>query len=400
MVEWFLDKDNRELLTWLGGGAVTVIGGGWTWYNAQKDTSSTPPTPPQSATASHSGIAFNISGDGHHTVNITQTADHTEVLAMLTQLIAKEHTHDTHQQLQRENQQLKEQMEQLSQQLARATANHNADAIQAVEGLNHGNLTPTAEYLRAIAQKARSEGVQKNAQAAQAMRQLASISTTTEALNALQRACDYEPDNALNWNLLGDMHLQAGNVARAEQAYRTMLRLAQTATHSHPKDLDAQRDLSVSYNKIGNIQKAQGNLTGALASYRADHAIAQTLAQKDKENSQAQRDLSVSYSNIGDIQQAQGDVSGALGYFYQALAIVERLTQLDESNVQWQQDVAEYLLDISNTKRAQGDQHEAKTSLKRAEAILDKLVREGKLSANRKIWEQDLRTKLEKAQSY
>ncbi len=46
MVEWFLDKDNRELLTWLGGGAVTVIGGGWTCYNAQKDTSSTPATPP------------------------------------------------------------------------------------------------------------------------------------------------------------------------------------------------------------------------------------------------------------------------------------------------------------------------------------------------------------------
>jgi tetratricopeptide (TPR) repeat protein len=249
------------------------------------------------------------------------------------------------------------------------------------------------------------------------MRQLASISTTTEALDALQSACDYEPNNALNWWLLGDMHLQAGNIARAEQAYRTMLQLAQTATHADPKDLDAQRDLSVSYNKIGdiqqaqrdlsisynkigNIQQAQGDLTGALASYRAGLAIRQPLAQKDKGNSQAQRDLSVSYERIGDIQQAQGNLSGALDYFYQGLAIMERLTKLDESHVQWQQDVAEYLLDISNTKRAQGDQHEAKTSLKRAEAILDKLVREGKLSANRKIWDQDLRTKLEKAQSY
>jgi tetratricopeptide (TPR) repeat protein len=374
----------------------------------------------QTVSASKGGSAFAINGN-NNTIDLSPqalkqlTKENSKILALLTTLNAKQqHPSEREnpliqenqqlktqrEQLAQENQQLKAQREQLAQQLALATANLNPAATQAVQGLEHGNLQPTAKYLRAIAQKARSEGVQKNAQAAQAMRQLASISTTTEALDALQSACDYEPNNALNWSLLGDMHLQAGNIARAEQAYRTMLQLTQTATHADPKDLDAQRDLSVSYNKIGDIQKAQGDLTWALASYRAGLAIAQTLAQKDKENSQAQRDLSVSYERIGDIQQAQGDLSGALDYFYQGLAIMERLTKLDESHVQWQQDVAEYLLDISNTKRAQGDQHEAKTSLKRAEAILDKLVREGKLSANRKIWDQDLRTKLEKAQSY
>ncbi len=282
--------------------------------------------------------------------------------------------------LAQENQQLKAQMRQLSQQLARATANHDTAAIQAVRGLNQGNLSPTADYLRAIAQKARSEGIHKNAQAAEAMRQLASISTTAEALKALQSACDYEPDNALNWNLLGDMHLQAGDVARAEGAYTQLLQLAQTATRSHPNDLNAQRDLSVSYNKIGNIQQTQGDLKGALASYQATHAILKTLAQKDTGNNEAQRDLSVSYNNIGTIQQAQGDLKGALASYRASLAIRQSLAQKDTGNVQGQTDLV-----ISYWKLAHVSQgNESKGFLRQGLAILEQLARENRLDADQK----------------
>ena len=285
----------------------------------------------QEASASHGGTAINQIGN-NNTVNLNPKAlqqlgkNDIKIIAMLENLTQRQNSSEQEQQLRNQNQQLKEQMKQLSQQLARATANHNADAIQAVEGLHHGNLTPTADYLRAIAQKARSEGIAKNAQAAQAaqaMRQLASISTTLEAVKALQSACDYEPDNTLNWKLLGNMHLQAGNVARAKGAYTQMLRLAQTATRSHPNDLHAQRDLSVSYEKIGEIQHVQGDLKGALASYQATHAILKTLAKKDAGNVQGQTDLVVSYWKLAHVSQG----NESKGFLRQGLAILEQLAR-------------------------------------------------------------------------
>jgi len=288
----------------------------------------------KTVSATKGGIAVVIDGDNNK-VDLSPTAlkqltkESKKILALLTALNAKQHPpSERENHLAQENQQLKAQMKQLAQQLALSTVNPNPAARKAVQGLGHGDLKPTADYLRAIAQKSQNTGMKKNPKAAQAMRQLASISTTTEALNALQRACDYEPDNTLNWWLLGNMHLHAGNVARAEQAYRTMLRLTQTATHSHPKDLDAQRNLSVSYNKIGEIQQAQGDVSGALASYRAYHAIAQTLAQKDKGNVQGQTDLVASYWKLANVSQG----NESKGFLRQGLAILEQLARKNQLN--------------------------------------------------------------------
>ncbi len=181
----------------------------------------------------------------------------------------------------------------------------------------------SADYLRAIAQKARSEGIHKNAQAAEAMRQLASISTTAEAVKALKSACDYEPDNTLNWSLLGDMRLQAGDVARAETAYQSAMRLAKADVKIHPNNLHALRTLSIEYNDIGDIQEAQGDLSGALASYCASLAIRQPIAQKDTGNVQAQTDLALSYGKLGAITQG----NESKGFLRQGLAILEQLAR-------------------------------------------------------------------------
>ncbi len=241
----------------------------------------------------------------------------------------------------------------------------------------------TLMFLFAVASVALAEGMQQNAKTPQAMRQLATISTTKEAIEALRNACTYEPDNTRNWWLLGDVYLQGGNIAEAEGAYTQMHILARTAAQSNPDDLDAQRVLSVSYEKIGDIQKAKWAFTGALTSYHQSLNIIKLLAQKDPSNVLWQHHISVSYNNIGDIQEFKGDLAGALASYQAAHAISQTLAQKDKGNAQAQTALALSYGKLSDVTEGV----ESKAFLQNGKDILERLNRENRLTAEQKeLW--------------
>ncbi len=268
--------------------------------------------------------------------------------------------------------QLQAQMAALAARLNSDSQAHNPAAEQARSALADGNLAPTVDYLRKIEQTEAAQGATSLARAAEAARERAAISTTADALLALQKACEYEPENVVNWDLLGDMQMQAGNLTQAEIAYRRMLQLTEALS---PKGPDEQHDLSVSYGKIGIIQQDQGDLPGALTTFQRAQAIDLKLTQLDAANSEWQRTLSISHERIGDVLQAQGDFSRARTSFRKCLSIRKKLTRLDPDNSQWQSDLSVSYERIGDIQKAQGDLPGALVSFRNSLTIAEKLAR-------------------------
>lgn len=277
---------------------------------------------------------------------------------------------------------MQEENQLLKQQLALLAAHLNIDpqAATARQALAAGNLQPTADYLQQAEQAAQAE-IHKTAQenaaarqtAAENARQLAAISDTLTALAALQRATEYEPGNVLNWGLLGDMQMQAGDLAAAEKTFLVAFEITERADTQSDGHL---RNLSISYNKIGTIRQAQGDLAAALAAFHKDLEIIEKLARQDPVNSQWQIDLSRSYSKIGEIQQAQYDLPGALASCRKSLEITEKLVQQAPANSEWQRDLTISYERIGEIQQTQGDLPSALASHCKGLDIREKLAQQ------------------------
>ena len=212
------------------------------------------------------------------------------------------------------NKKIQEQQEELEKLRAQATLrviNNAQSPTASVEDKNirdafaKGDTRPLENALREQAAVLAKQGHDQLANAAQRERELAALvidRSVVDAVAALKRAANHEPDNALNWVLLGDAEIITGNLPGALQAYQKGLEIAQRLATRDPDNTEWQRDLSISHNKIGDIRVSQGDLPGALQAYQKNLEIAQRLATRDPDNTQWQRDLSVSHDKIGNIR--------------------------------------------------------------------------------------------------
>jgi tetratricopeptide (TPR) repeat protein len=123
-------------------------------------------------------------------------------------------------------------------------------------------------------------------------------------------------------------------------AYRNLGAIAGLADPKLPGNAGWQRDLSVSYDKVGGVQEAQGNLAGALKSYSDSLAIADRLAKADPGNAGWQRDLATSFGKLAAVHRQSGDRGKARDFLRQGQAIMARLTKLSPENATWKQDLA------------------------------------------------------------
>jgi phage tail protein X len=89
-----------------------------------------------------------------------------------------------------------------------------------------------------------------------------------------------------------------GRKARHEASLAVLERLAA----ANPGSAEAQRDLSVSLNKLGDVLVQAGDLAAARERYQASLAVAERLAAANPGSAEAQRDLWVSLWKLASLE--------------------------------------------------------------------------------------------------
>jgi tetratricopeptide (TPR) repeat protein len=115
-----------------------------------------------------------------------------------------------------------------------------------------------------------------------------------EAIDIAARAIKTKPNDAWNYGVLGDAHIELGEYDQAFDAFDTMAR--------HRPDAAA-------YARISYAQELQGNLRGAIASMTM---AAEATGAQDPES------LAWHYAQIGNLLLQTGDIDGAEREFARA----------------------------------------------------------------------------------
>ncbi len=192
---------------------------------------------------------------------------------------------------------------------------------------------------------------------------------------------------------LGDIRVQRGDLAGALKSFRDGLAIAERLAQADPGNAGWQLDLGISNERIGNVQMAQGDLAAALKSYKARQDIISRLAQADPGNAGWQRDLSVSYNKIGDVLKVQGNLPEALQSFRASHDIISRLAQSDPGNAGWQRDLSVSFERVGDVLKARGNLPEALKSFRDGLAIISRLAQSDPGNAG---WQRDLSVSYEK----
>lgn len=302
------------------------------------------------------------------------------------------------------------------------------DASLALQGLQQGDLVFTLSYLRDLA----IEPGMTTAESVTLLREQAAISPLPDAMKLLREVVQRQPDELLNWHLLGDVARAAGDFDVAEEAYRECLQRRQNAVVSDedevrdsslllesvgdmrqargalpsalesyqqavavverllrtaPSNVEWQHDLSVLQEKIGDMNQTQGNLPAALQAYRLDMAVAEQLSLQVRDNLQWQRDWAVSSEKMGEIQQAQGDIGGALQSYQRSLEILEHLVAQSPEQTQWLRDLSVIYDRIGAIQNNQGSLASAQAAYQKSLAIRENLVAQ---SPENLAWQREL----------
>lgn len=200
----------------------------------------------------------------------------------------------------------------------------------------------------------------------------ASLMTTDEVLQSLQGADLGESRNLLAAvSGLGDVEVQAGNLAAARHLFQRVLDLSERLASSNPHDIQALRDLSISLVKLGDIAV---HLSTARDMFQRSLDVSEQLASADPNSDRAKRDLSVSLDKLGDIEIQAGNISAARALFQRSLDICEQLASTDPHSTQAQRDIAVSLNALGNLEVQTGNLPAARSLFQRSLNLLDQLA--------------------------
>jgi tetratricopeptide (TPR) repeat protein len=422
---------NREILSWLGGGAAVVIASIWTGFTYLHDDRK--PGSPSTTVVNPSGSIIAPAAVFNGTVNVgvdqKQIDDKIdEVKKLVQQLLTVS---------QAQASPGREQAVSTAVENIANGAAGDARLQQALDLLKAQKVEDAARLLRVIADDKTAQIRQDQARlkadsldAAAAYRNLGAIAGLADpksARDAYGRALEFDPDDreALYWH--GWLQIQAGDLGSAERDLNRLLQVSVAASDDRgifranmrlcqvfkargnletarayaddaydiakrhaeqsPDDSRWQYDLLVSYERIGEVQKAQGDLPEALKSYRAEFAIEDRLLKADASNTSLQRGVSVVYEKIGDALMEQGNLQEALKSYQEVLTIRSRLATSDPGNATWQRDLSVSYERIGEVQAAQGNLTEALKSYQAVFAIRDRLT---KADPNNAEWQHDL----------
>lgn len=192
----------------------------------------------------------------------------------------------------------------------------------------------------------------------------------------------------ISLSMLGDVEMQAGNLAAARTHFKRGLNVAEEQAATDPTSTAAQHDLSFSLGRLGDLEMQAGNLDAARARFNhgfrlgealvaanpssalaqsyldgfldrlgyvemqaGNHAVArshfnrvftkkETLVAANPTNTMAQLNLSNSLNRLGDVEMRAGILASARGHFERGHKIREALAAADPTNTSAQRDIS------------------------------------------------------------
>jgi serine/threonine protein kinase/tetratricopeptide (TPR) repeat protein len=139
---------------------------------------------------------------------------------------------------------------------------------------------------------------------------------------------------------LGRARAIQGESAKAEEAYRTSLGIAEKLSAGDPGKTNWQAELFRCHEQIGEILEARGDSAGALREFETSQAIAERLVANGRSGPYWQVHLLHSYLNVGDVRRVLADKPGAVSAYNSALKTGREMTEADTNNAAWQMDLA------------------------------------------------------------
>lgn len=119
-------------------------------------------------------------------------------------------------------------------------------------------------------------------------------------------------------------------VSDRERSHQAPEKLAK----ADPTGAQAQRDLAVSLEKLGELELQAGNLATARMHFEGSLQVREGLAKADPTSAQAQQDLAVSLEHLGGVEMRAGDLKPAQAHFERSLQLAEGQAKADPTNAQ------------------------------------------------------------------
>ena len=188
-------------------------------------------------------------------------------------------------------------------------------------------------------------------------------------------------DISIDLDRLGDVAVQAGDLAGAKARFEEALVIDRKLAQANPTSAEAQRDISVVLNKLGDVAVQAGDLACAKARFEEGLVLRRKLAQANPTSAQAQRAVSIDLNKLGDVAVEAGDLAGAKARFEEGLVIRRKLAQANPASAEAQRDISVGLDKLGDVAVQAGDLASAKVRFEESLVIRRKIAQANPTSA-------------------
>jgi tetratricopeptide (TPR) repeat protein len=134
-----------------------------------------------------------------------------------------------------------------------------------------------------------------------------------------------------------DAALSTGQLQRAAQIAKDVLKIAQRHMIREEETPETIRDLSIALDNVGDVAQALGRWAEAEAAYRESLTLVRRQWERLGETPETIRDWSIALDNVGNVAQALGRRAEARAFYQEALALRRRLSLAFPSDATYQQ---------------------------------------------------------------
>ncbi len=174
---------------------------------------------------------------------------------------------------------------------------------QAIEALQQGDSEKADRLFQKIGEEAEGH-IERAAVAAFQRGKIAEDDFRyKDALQFYENNVRLRPDNKDGWNSLGNLYSRTSKMAKAENAYNTLLKLSGTN----------QKYEANAYNNLGILYQTRGDLDKAIEFYEKSLVINLELGSKQGKIR--------NYGNLGEVYRIRGDLDKAVKFYEKSLTI-------------------------------------------------------------------------------
>ncbi len=175
-------------------------------------------------------------------------------------------------------------------------------------------------------------------------------------------------------DILGQIHLQNGNLVAALKAYDEILSILKGAAIHAPDDAEVIRLTGVAKSRLADIALGQGQLDRATELYQEDLAIATKLVQIRPNDLTTRRDLCTSLDRMGNLSVQQGLLDKAMEAFLESRRIRKELQAAEPASLKASQELFVSLMKCGDTRMLQRDFANAQLDYEQASILADQMV--------------------------